>query len=260
MPEKFSINKNWKVYGSSAPRILIAGHSHTFAMYVALMNSPELQKDFAIVSNSDFTKHIPQDDEYWNFAASLSETQITAISWNGNQHNIHFLVQDGSEFKTINFNQDSNCVAISEFQVEEVFRPTFYELELILSRFPRPENVCLLGTPPPKSKSFLDRRLNSDSYFVDLARKAGLKDKKIYASSDNLRVYMWEITQILTEQTALKFGAKFFKVPKSSHNEKFILNRDFYTEDLTHANEKFGELMIRELAKFFALENSESSI
>ncbi len=260
MLQQYSQNGNWRVYGSRTPKILIAGHSHTFAMYVALMNCKELQNDFAIVSNSDFSKHIPHDDEYWNFVASLSETQITAISWNGNQHNIHFLVDDGSDFKTINYNQNATCVAISESQIEEVFRPTFYELELILSRFPKPENICLLGTPPPKSKTFLDRRLNSDSYFVNLARQAGVKDKKIYASADSLRVYMWEITQILTQKTAIQFGAKFLMVPKSCHNEKLILNENFYTEDLTHANEKFGELMIREIVKFFELESCESSI
>ena len=260
MLRQHSENGNWKVYGSRTPKILIAGHSHTFAMYVALMNSPEIQNDFAIVSNSDFSKHFPHDDEYWNFVASLSETQTTAISWNGNQHNIHFLVDDGGDFKTISYNQEASCVAISELQVEEVFRPTFYELELFLSRFPKPENVCLLGTPPPKSKSFLDRRLNSDSYFVNLARQAGVRDKKIYASSDSLRVYMWKVTQTLTQKTALKFGAKFLMVPESCHDEKLILKENFYTEDLTHANEKFGELMIKELAKFFVLENSESSI
>jgi len=251
---------NWKLYGSTNPAILIAGHSHTFAMFMAIQNSSKLNKIFGLVSRSDFSHQDPYGDEYWNYVASLSGSQPTAISWNGNQHNIHFLVESGLMFKTINFNSNSDFVGIAESQIEKVFEPTFYELELILDRFPNKKNLCLLGTPPPKSKKFLDQRLNEDEYFKSLAANAGVLDKKLSASSDELRSYMWLITQNLTKKIAEKIGAKFLSVPESAHDNNFILDKKFYTDDLTHANENFGELMLDSLMSFYGLGDYESSI
>lgn len=246
---------NWKVYGSLKPKVLIAGHSHTFALYLALMRDPDLQDFFGLVTHSDFTNTIPQNNDYWNFVAELAAFQETVISWNGNQHNIHFLVDGNFEFNSIGLVQNKKFPMVPMSRVRELFRPTFYELGLILSRFADRSKLTLIGTPAPKSKNFLDERLSQDRFFVHLAESMGIPKEKIRATNDSLRVFMWELTQILTEETAKEFGSKFLPTPASSYDQKKVLKANFYTDDLTHANEEFGKLVFSELVDLYGLKN-----
>lgn len=248
---------NWKVYGSLQPKVLIAGHSHTFALYLALMRDPKLQNIFAIVTHADFTNSIPQNNEYWNFVADLARFQESVISWNGNQHNIHFLVDGNFEFNTIGLIQNNKFPMVSISRVKELFRPTFYELGLILSRFADRSKLSVIGTPAPKSKNFIDERLSQDDFFVQLGETMGVNKQQIRATEDSLRVFMWELTQNLTEETAKEFGSRFIPTPVSSYNQHKVLNANYYTDDLTHANEEFGKLVFNELINIYGLQNDQ---
>lgn len=256
MLKEFSDCGNWKVYGNLSPKILIAGHSHTFAMFSAIQNRPKYQQYFAVVSQSDFSQHKTQDNDYWNFVASIAGSQTTAISWNGNQHNIHFLIDANFRFSAFGLEGKRRYPAVALSQINELFRPTFYELELILSRFQDRTKICLIGTPSPKSKKFLDQRLGklgTEPFFEEVGRGLGIPREKLAASDDNLRVFMWEITQNLTRKVADQFGSKFLPTPQSTYNKNKILHENFYTQDLTHTNEDFGALMLDEIANFYGI-------
>lgn len=256
MLQEISKCGKWKVYGNLEPKILIAGHSHTFAMYLALQNSKKFLKNIALVTQSDFTAQNPQDNDYWNYVVELSKMQKTAISWNGNQHNIHFLLDANYKFNAFGLMQNKNFPYVSVSRIKEVFKPTFYELGLILSRFSNRNNLCLLGTPAPKTKSFLDSQLqkvSAETFFEDLGASMGISKNNLKASSNELRTFMWGITQQLTEKVGKDFSCDFLSSPKTTQNKDGILLEKYYTDDLTHANEEFGFIMLEAILNKYGI-------
>jgi hypothetical protein len=227
-------------------------------MFHAILHREKFKDYFGIVTQADFSNHRPQDDDYWNFVAQLSNSQHTAISWNGNQHNIHFLVDSGIKFNSVGLNQKEDFPFVTLSRIQELFKPTFTELKSVLQKFNSKKKLCLLGTPPSKSKKFLDARLNqvgSEPFFEDLGRKLGLARNKLRASDDLLRAYMWEVTQNLTEEISKEFGINYIPVPGKTYDSNKILIESFYTQDLTHANEDFGAVMLEEMLNFYGIQN-----
>lgn len=245
--------EKWKLYGNPESNYLLAGHSHLFAMYMAMNNNAYFQQFFGLITQSEFNKPNQPDSDYWDFVAHLSKNKNTLISWNGNQHNIHFLLNTNLKFSAIGFHENKALPSVPLGRIKDLFRPTFYELELILSRFPNLENVCLLGTPSPKPKKLLNQFIQKDQYFIDLAKKLNLDQSSISVSDDDLRIFMWKITQDLTAETAIKFGCKFLATPKSTHDGNYLMLEKYSAPDLTHANESFGDVMLSEIQSFYGI-------
>lgn len=249
MLQEYSKSGFWKVYGDLEAKVLVSGHSHTYAMLCAMQNRSEFHNSVAVVTQADFSQHRIHDYDYWDFVAELSTSQTTAISWNGNQHNVHFLLDTNETFIAYGLNQanETNAPVIPISQIKELFRPTFYELEMVLERFKDASNLILLGTPAPKPMPVIKKFLMGDNFYQDMAKSLGIELEKVKVSSDSLRVFMWEITQNLTQQLAIKFGCKFLPVPKVTLAANKTLADGYWADDVTHANEDFGALMIQEL-------------
>jgi hypothetical protein len=244
---------NWSLYGNPAPKVLIAGHSHIFSMYHAITQNPKFQKNFGIVVQRNFSSHKQQGESYWEFVRSLAINLPTAISWNGNQHNIHFLVETDSKFNALGLMINSGYPVVPISHIREIFKPTFDELRTVLKNFPNNSYNCLLGTPAPKKKEFLNTKLQSDDYFVGSGKDLGIQKQDLTASSDELRAFMWNVTQLMTAEIAQEFNLKFLKSPESTYDVNMILKSNYYAGDLTHANNEFGVKMLEEILIFYGL-------
>lgn len=253
MLNQLSKSGNWKIYGNDDPEILIAGHSHTFSLLRALNLSEKFENVFGIVTRTNLSEYLHNDDEYWDFVSQSAKNRKLAISWNGNQHNIHFLVDSEIEFNSKGFHTNKDAPFVTLSRIQDLFRPTFYELELVLGKFARTSNICLLGTPPPKPKNYLDKRLKNDPYFLEVGNKLGIKAKDLKASSDELRVFMWNQTQILTKQVADKFQCDFLPVPRETYDANNILIEEFFADDLTHTNPDYGSIVLKNICKHFGV-------
>lgn len=237
--------EKWILFGSPNPEIIFAGHSHTFAIYSALNKFPQFQNFFAVVAQADYSQHQVQDSEYWEFVrASSKKAKKTAIIWNGNQHNIHFLLDSGFPFNFFGANLDRNFPTVPISQIRALFNPTFDELKTVILQFPKSSKILLLETPAPKPKSFLDARITSDKDFLNIAKNLGLNLSDLKASSDELRVALWKINQQITAEIAESFSYPLISVPESSVTELGTLREDFCGDDLTHANFKYGKLLL----------------
>lgn len=237
----------WKIFGNYGAKYLIAGHSHTFCMYQAIERNKSLSENFAVVVQSDFSNIERQSESYWKFVKSFEKEKKILISWNGNQHNIHFLIDSGQEFNTVDFFSGDNLPIVPLKQIRELFKPTFLELKQVLNSFSAKSNLVLLGTPPPKNYLFLNSRIHSEKFFVDLAREMGVNLKNLSVSSDSLRAYMWKFTQQLTFEVAQEQNLKFISVPKHTYDENLMLKDIYYADDLTHANDRFGVEMLENI-------------
>jgi hypothetical protein len=246
---------DWKVYGSAQPKILIAGHSHTFALYSAITNQNKFRDFFAVVAQSDFSTHIQQSENYWNFVASIAENQPVGIMWNGNQHNIHFLLDSELKCNFYGLPIEAEMPQVPVKQIHELFKPTFEELTNVLKKFSKNTEIILLGTPGPKDSDFLNSKIANDPYFVKVGRDLGLTPKELRASNNSLRAYMWNVTQTMTKELAEDLGYTFISTPNKTLDDSLILKSEYYSDDLTHANELFGKEMLETLLNSVGIKN-----
>ncbi len=250
-------SSQWTIYGSNSPKVLIAGHSHTFALLMAIRRNSEFSKVFGLVAEAKpkyLGKGNVRDEGYWRYVAGLAPSQTTFVSWNGNQHNIHFLLEELKPFQILNFHhEDISAPAVPISQVRELFAPTFSELRSILSLFSKLENLTLLGTPAPKPKVFIDKMIIKDDYFSTKANLIGIPTSKIVVTSDALRLAMWQITQLMTKEVADEFGIKFMPTPNFSLDSRGLLSEEFWADDITHTNQHFGELFLEEVCRKLAI-------
>jgi hypothetical protein len=253
MLQEFTKSGNWKIHGSLNPKILVAGHSHTFAMFMALQQNQNFQNTIALVSHANFDNQLRPDNEYWDFIVEQSNGKNLAISWNGNEHNLHFLIDTKIRFNSVGIHERSNYPFVTLTRIKELFRPTFYELELILSRFPDRSRICVLGTPSPKPQDLLTERIQHDQFFLEMGEKLGIQKSDIRASNNELRTFMWKLTQELTEKSAKELGCQFLPVPHESLDHNSLLNEIYCGDDLTHANPTFGGLMLRKISDHFGV-------
>lgn len=229
-------------------------------MFMAIQRAPSLSKEIAIVTHANFDKPQQHDNDYWNYVLEISQDRNLAISWNGNQHNLHFLIEGNLKFNSIGLAQGKGYPAVSKARIKELFRPTFYELELILSRFSNRENICLIGTPAPKKSNFMKNYLHKEPYFLELGEKLGFSGKNLKISSEPLRSFMWEITQELTKKSAEKLGCSFLPTPSQTFDKNKIMLEKFYSDDLTHANPAYGAFFLERLLIFYGISHELASI
>jgi hypothetical protein len=250
-----SNNGDWSVYGSKTPKILIAGHSHTFALYSAITNQKKFGDFFAIVAQSDFSTHIQQSENYWDFVVSIAKNQPVGIMWNGNQHNIHFLLESDLKCNFYGLPIEVGMPQVPVKGIHELFKPTFNELAHVLNKFSKNTEIILLGTPGPKDSDFLNSKIANDPYFVKVGSDLGLTPKELRASNNSLRAYMWNITQTMTKDLAEDFGLRFVATPRKTLDDSLILKSEYYSDDLTHANELFGIEMLETLLNSVGIKN-----
>ena len=253
MIQELSDCGNWRIYGSKNPQILIAGHSHTFSMFMALQDSQKFSEFIGIVSQANFEDQKQIDQSYWKFVADQSKDKNLAIAWNGNQHNLNFLINTKVKFNSYGLDQGSNHPFVTISQIEELYKPTFDDLEKALGKVSSAREICLLGTPSPKSEKFLNQRLANDQFFMNLGEQLGLARNEIRASNDKLRTFMWSITQELTQSIAIKNKYKFLPTPIESYDKNRLLLEKFSEDDLTHANPVYGLMMLEKISEFFGV-------
>ena len=259
MPKFLRVEKNWMLHGNSNPKVVIAGHSHTFALLMAIKKNPKYEETFGIVAESKtekMGKGTIRDSEYWSYTARVSAGKPTLIFWNGNQHNIHFLLDENKPFQIFEIYQEFKAAPVVPIsQIRSLFNPTFDELRTNLSLFNRSSNIYLCGTPAPKSKEFIDTVIFKNEFFSEKAASLGISKSNIQATSDTLRIAMWKLTQQITQEIAFEFGCKFIPNPESTQDENGLLKNEFWTSDITHANESFGEIVLEEIIRVVGVAN-----
>ncbi len=248
-------NNGWKIYGDPGAKLIVAGHSHTFSMLMAIQANPILSEVFGVVAESKIDALIggePREGSYWDQVKNLTNSRPICISWNGNQHNIHFLLETPERFQIYGQNEvSSQSPVVPISQIREFFKPTQVKLEETINKIQADSEIILLGTPAPKPKEFLDSILGNDSYFLALANSQGLSQGEIRVTSNSLRKILWQIYQEILISTSKNLGCKFIESPAESIGDDGMLKEIFWAPDITHANEQFGKLMLLKIANEF---------
>lgn len=251
-----SKKSDWQMYGNENSHSLIVGHSHTFSMYAALQNSKNPTKKFGIITQRDFKNPKKIDLSYWKFVVNQAKEKIIFIFWNGNQHNIHFLLDTYEPFNIFGlYENEINAPAVSLNQVKALFKPTFDEFREVIQLFPKTSKLVLVETPAPKTKVFIDSKIQSDEFFLKLAFEKNLSASDLAATSDFLRVGLWRLNNSLLNEISTEFHLPVIPIPAETIDENGLLKEIYYTDDLTHANELYGIKMLEILNTYLEKSN-----
>lgn len=214
------------------------GHSHIVCME---RGRQRLEQDFNIsmefvqLHNSTLLKDKSSDARHLGFANydveileqivanATKNASLTALCPNGNTHNIAALV---------NYNHSE----ASLFNIIERGMLNYRHMLSALSRYVRSPALVLPAPPPIRSEIVL----KNPGLFAEKVAIHGI-------TPDELRVRAWQHQTLLTQQIAAECGLLFLELPQEVFSDNGFLHERFQGKDPTHANEVYGELIIRHL-------------
>jgi hypothetical protein len=243
----------WVLYGNADAEILVCGHSHAASILEA-STLPESQTRsvpaISVCYSADWVAGPPGDKEYWDFVAELSPGKHVVIVWNGNQHNANFMFQTEPKFTMLgatDISSDQEAVPISRTMIKNFFKPSFEELNEIVPTISNAVSITLMNGPAPKPLTHIQSCILQDKYFTDIAESLGVDIGDLVITSDSLRLELWNVLAELLANSAKNLKANFLGAPAVSRDALGMLLPEYWASDVTHANSKYGFLLIEEL-------------
>lgn len=121
-----------------------------------------------------------------------------------------------------------------------------------LGRAPGRRHI-VVGTPPPLGDDDLvRRRLAREPAFGDGARALGFDLATIGIAAPSVRRKLWFVVQELMAETAAAHGALFAPSPEAAQDGDGLLRVEMSGGDVSHANERYGRLLIGQLVRQLA--------
>ena len=240
-------------------KTVICGHSHAGALCMGIVE-PGKGIEQSHIEECGFAGLFggQPDDVYWTQVVELGERRNVAIVWNGNQHNADFLLQPEPPFDLI----PRGYVPVSvlpgariepEAMLREHFRPTFSELDVVLKRLGQRarRRVFVTGTPAPlEDAAMVKERLAREPFFAARASSLGIDIGTVPIRAAAVRRKLWFVIQEMLAESAARWGAQFVPTPQESLNANGFLDTLFSSGDITHANGRYGRLMLGKLAEY----------
>ena len=193
-----------------------------------------------------------------------SQTHPHVIVWKGNQFNNRFMFMNPSNALRVHDDeadpaQQPEGKWVPRSALRRGLEPGFRPLADWLEGLKPGSKVILMGTPPPKSEALIRMALhNSDagkkilSSFDEVRGKLRMEIEDLSAlpiAPEALRLALWRLMQSEIARRAHQFDLQFLPIPARVCDERGLLLPEYSGEDLTHANARYGAVMIEEIQK-----------
>lgn len=245
----------------SRPMGVFVGHSHLTCFGVPL-RSPGGRTELAPLAGSGgafmhLAGEFPRLEDYWVEAEKLAKTHRLLISWRGNQHMAAHLFASDPLFDFVLSDEPDlplvdGAVVIPEQMLREKFSPSFDRLvELLDNVHQDHRGIVICGTPPPRHDTATIRAsLSHEPHFADLLRRSGLDAESVSLTPTATLYKMWRVIQAMLRDVADSRGVEFVAIPSASQTPDGFIRPEFWSSDVTHANQEFGNLMMRHLQAY----------
>jgi hypothetical protein len=238
------------MYGDDDPAIVAGGHSHV-ACLIGAHDAGLGPKDLhaAVAFSADMG---PLAEGYWDYLCDAGAGRTVALVWEGNQHNVAFLLQPDPSFRVFCAPGDPRPreepgTWVPREMVSGYWEDSLALLGLMLDRLAERSEVLVIGTPPPKPDADLQAQLQGklewDPWMRELASARGEAGSDLQISSGTLRLALWSVIQDGMREVARRSGATFVPVPESVRDGAGFLADAYCAPDLTHANAAYGGLI-----------------
>jgi hypothetical protein len=234
-------------------RILVFGDSHTDALYRALAKRAGSGKAdirvmrFLKLKNGKEVGHVSPEGAA-SMVAEAAAGDLIASAIGGNQHQSFGLIQHPVPFDFI----EPGSPKPDQPQLGELipYRTmwTVFErglrgkdgqrLTALRQATGRPIYHLL---PPPAKESAEHILKRHESAF----REAGLAERGVAPAP--LRLKLWRLQCAVLESLCAEWGIRLLPPPKGTQTPEGFLKPAYYSDDATHANTAYGELVLRQL-------------
>jgi len=249
-------------------RALVIGHSHTNAVAVALKRNPAAGISVSHMLTLGRKLGVPDaqvvvpgtgngaafDERIHDWLDRRHESMIFSMI-GGNVNNVFGLLQLQQPFDFIlPWQQDLPVNAGFPFVTFGSITATFFgqaegflkQIEA-LGRYARRRGipVCHLGSPPPiGDDAHILKHL--DPYF----RQERFARKPL--TERNIRYKLWRLDAYITERHCADVGVRFVPPPPESRDGEGFLRPEYYADNATHANDRYGDLVIAQISGILA--------
>lgn len=239
---------------STVTKAVVIGESHTNAISQAILEEAPGHEGVVVhrlASRRAQDDHASTMEHAITLVRELPPAAPVFLSVLGTFHNIIGLLRSGADYDFMVDEHDvpedgAGIMRLPHRALAAVFRDHFNSNGSV-HRLHEAANspVYLLSSPPPKqSNDFITQkfmRKQNRAYRGRSIMDAGL-------SPPQLRAKLWKLEAKLLAEWAEEEGLGFVPAPESAFNEDGFLPRKFYYEDATHANAKYGALVLEQIA------------
>ena len=243
---------------SGRPRILLFGDSHSNAIQRAIEKregkgtpSPILAYRLLKEKNGRSIGDMRFED-FLEKAGKLGREDIVLSMIGGNQHAVFSTVQHPKPF---DFFAPGQAAPSAEFAGEIVpYRALEHAFakglergdgqSLAALRKATVARVVHIISPPPKEDNAHIRQYHESHFAND-----GLASRGV--SRPELRLKFWKLQTRVLESLCSALGIEVMMPPARTIDENGFLRREYYAQDATHANWRYGERLLREVERRF---------
>lgn len=249
--------------------IVLFGDSHIHAIQDALKSRPVQPEDVVIEARRLLKEkaNAPRRrgslkagtigdttfEDFRSVASRLRETDALVSVIGGNQHAVFSTIRHPKPFDFYSpeaiegeLNQDVSLIpyrTLYDFFLRGLRKGDGVTLAAL--RHTTRAKVMHLAAPPPKRKNaFIE--LYHDTHFA----AEGIQ--KLGVSSPELRMKFWKLQNRALGEICGELGIELIPPPAEALDRDGFLERSCYAGDATHANVKYGVLVVEDLKKRFA--------
>lgn len=232
--------------------ISIVGDSHSIALGLGCDLLDPVERNLFFLPERDKDSGI-----YWQSLERICQkSEMVCISWRGNEHNVLGIAPQERfrVFKSPNSSDESASsrdpmIPIS--QIRAAFKRELEPLLELLGKLPSHKTLVVIGPPPPKSRDVVRRHLESDGFFSQMVEAQDFDGNEELFLTDDTRMMLWEIQCEEYRALSDKVGAHFAPAPPISRSKSGFLKAMYANKDCTHANDKYGLIVLQELIRIF---------
>ncbi len=240
------------VTGRPSTRILVCGHSHCsslhFSRECALAGAKDIEYFFPGLAPPETTS---EGDAYWSGIVDLAPASRVVLSWNGNEHNALFLLEATPPFRIAHeavpdMDPSDDVQFVPVEAVRALYGPGIEDMSCRIAAIQAagPESLLCLEPPPPlPDGEALRSRVLREKLFADVAARQGLDLAKMPLTRFKVRASLRAVICDLRREACARLGATLVPAPAASMDEHGALLEHYWSQDATHANTAYGELV-----------------
>lgn len=187
-------------------------------------------------------------DDALKLARRLRPEDVLVSVIGGNQHAVFSTIQHPQPF---DFELPDGAGVVPEVDTEIIPFRTLYPYFLTALRDGDGETIAafrkstsarmiqLLAPPPKRMNEWIEQHHDTLFAAEGLARQG--------VSKPELRLKFWQLQNRAIEEICIELGLEVLTPPEGSLDPDGFLARPFYAGDATHANRRYGELVLEQL-------------
>ncbi|HXT07831.1 MAG TPA: hypothetical protein VN715_12945 [Roseiarcus sp.] len=184
--------------------------------------------------------------------------KILVLLWQGNFHLSEYLILRQPMFDFVYSSEPAlpllrENIIVPEAMVEAAFERPLGDLHhwinKIRARRPDIRRIIVAATPPPKGdEEFVRLRIQRE---FGLQRQEQLDTGSEYAvCAAVVRYKLWALFMRGYKKCAQSLDAEYLHIPVAAQDESGFLRPEFYEDDVTHANRRYGDLFLQHLQNY----------